>query len=191
MTTIYLISDSHFGHANILNFTTQYGVPMRTRPSTNAKYPPYNFNSVEEMDEYMIEKWNEVVRPQDKIYHLGDLAVKRNGGLDFMSRLNGQKRLVRGNHDKFKTSEYMKYFDEIYGVLVGHLEGFILSHIPVHPRSLRDRFVNLHGHIHNNESPTSFTPSLGPQYFNVSCEVLKYRPISIDEIRNQIKAWAE
>ena len=65
MPTVYVISDSHFGHANILTFERDDGV--RLRP----------FDNVEQMHDAMITKWNETVRPQDHVYHLGDFAIKR------------------------------------------------------------------------------------------------------------------
>src|SRR5437867_13222621 len=99
MTKIFFISDHHFSHANILTFHTSYNTAMR------------NFSSVEEMDEHMIEQWNAVVKPTDHIYHLGDFAFKRSGGFhDVCLRLNGHKRLVLGNHDKFKMQDYLRHF---------------------------------------------------------------------------------
>ena len=176
MTTIWVISDNHFGHANILNFKRHDGQPMRV------------FDDVHHMNEHMIKCWNEVVKAQDHVYNLGDVCVKREGGLDILARLNGHKRLVRGNHDIFKTKQYMQYFNEIYGVRI--LDNLIFSHIPLHPDSINQRWLAcVHGHIHNNEANTSYTPRLGPRYFNASVEVLAYTPISLEEIKAQIKKW--
>src|ERR1041385_2370587 len=149
MSTIYLISDTHFGHSNILNFKLDDGTPMRP------------FETVQEMDEYMVYKWNDVVRPQDHVYHLGDVTMNA-AGLGILSRLRGHKRLVRGNHDIYKTKMYLQYFDEIYGVRV--LDDLILSHMPLHPESVKERWTNVHGHLHNNVPANHF----GPKYFNVS-----------------------
>ena len=172
MATVYVISDTHFGHANMLSFTRKDGTPMR------------QFGSVEAMDEHMVEQWNSVVRPQDHIYHLGDFALK-TPGLEITKRLNGHKRLVRGNHDTFKTAAYIKAgFSEIYGVRV--FDDLVLTHIPLHPSSLKPRWTNLHGHLHNNESDTNWTPSLGDRYFNVSGEVCGYTPLSLEEVRARI-----
>ncbi len=176
-STIYLISDHHFGHENILKFTRADGSYLRS------------FASVEEMDEFMIEAWNSVVRPQDHVYHLGDVAMKQQSVNRMMPRLNGHKRLVRGNHDIFDTKMYMRHFDEIYGVRV--FDKLLLSHIPVHPESIKPGWTNVHGHLHSNSSYTPFTPHLGPRYYNVSVEVLNYVPRSLEQVREEIKSWTE
>ena len=170
MTTVFVISDTHFGHANILNFKLDDGTAMRP------------FQTVEEMDEHMIERWNAVVRPQDHVYHLGDFCMKKDFVMWYLPRLNGHKRLVRGNHDIFPTKYYLQWgFDEIYGVRV--LDGLIFSHIPLHPDSLKHQWVNVHGHVHNNK-PQGF---LGPRYYNVCVEMTDYTPITLEDLRERIK----
>ncbi len=160
---IFFISDTHFGHSNILTFKRKDGSPVRS------------FSSVEEMDETIIENWNKVVRPVDKIYHLGDVVIARRN-LQILERLNGKKRLVRGNHDIFKTKDYLKYFDEIYGVRVFPEWKIICSHIPVHTSQMEYRFkLNVHGHLHEKTLDDN-------RYLNVSCERINFTPISIEEI---------
>lgn len=165
MTAVYLISDTHFGHANILGFKRADGSPLRP-----------GFTCVEEMDEHMVECWNSVVRPQDKVYHLGDVVFK-SPGLDILKRLNGHKRLVRGNHDIYPTKDYMKYFEEIYGVRV--FKEVILSHIPLHFDHMR-KVLNVHGHLHSNivRLPDS-RPD--PRYRSVCVEMINYTPITLEE----------
>lgn len=166
MTRIFVISDTHFGHTNSwAAFKLADGcTPMRP------------FTSTEEMDETMVARWNETVRPQDHVYHLGDVVIaKRN--LPICKRLNGHKRLVRGNHDIFKTKDYLEVgFDEIYGVRVWPDRKIIMSHIPLHPDSLRDRgWQNWHGHLHANSVR-------GPDahlYRCVSVEHTDYRPVEL------------
>lgn len=161
MANIFVISDTHFGHANILNFKREDGSPLR------------NFHYVEEMDQLICDRWNAVVSSCDKIYHLGDVTMDKRD-ISVMNRLNGHKRLVRGNHDIAGTREYLKYFEEIYGSRV--LDRMILTHIPIHPDSLGRFRGNIHGHIHARPSP-------GPKYFNASVEAIDYTPISIEEIK--------
>lgn len=168
MANIWLVSDTHFGHANILKFTTSDGKPVR------------EFSSVEEMNEVMIERWNKVVKPQDKVYHLGDVAMPKKG-IELVGRCNGKKRLVRGNHDDHPMKLYTPYFEEIYATRL--LDNMLLSHIPIHPESLMGRGVNIHGHVHNNVSPLHF----GPKYLNVSVEVIDYTPISLEEAKQIFK----
>lgn len=178
MSTSFLISDLHFGHENILTFRRGDGLPMR------------KFNSGEEMDEHIISSWNSVVRPHDRVYLLGDVAMKQQAVDRCVPRLNGHKRLVMGNHDIFSHELYLRHFEKVFGVKV--LDDLVLTHIPLHPRSVKSHWTNVHGHLHNNESDTPFTPSLGGKYFNVSCEVLGYVPVSLEEVRAEIRkeSWA-
>jgi calcineurin-like phosphoesterase family protein len=159
---IFLISDTHFGHGNILNFKDKKG---------NAVRP---FSSAEEMDETLIENWNKVVKPTDKIYHLGDVAIPRKG-LECLKRCNGNKVLIRGNHDIFKLKDYAEHFRDIRGCYV--LDGYVFTHIPIH-KDCSARFKkNIHGHLHTNKLEDKF-------YFNVSVEQINYTPINFEEIKN-------
>lgn len=136
MKEIFLVSDTHFTHMGVCKFTRSDGV-TKLRPWTTP----------EEMDEAMVEKWNAVVKPHDKVYHLGDV-VMRVKDLDIMRRLNGDKVLIRGNHDIFDMKDYAKHFRDIRGCHV--LDGLIMSHIPLHPESLGRFGCNIHGHTHAN-----------------------------------------
>ena len=147
MRDIFFISDTHFGHATMLKFTNYDGTRMRP------------FDSIEELDELMIQNWNEVVKPHDRVYHLGDVCYHCGNRDQIMSRLNGKKVLVKGNHDKDQLGWYIKYFEDIRGTF--HIDGnYLLSHFPVHPDS-KGRFVRgLHGHIHA-QSVTKKVPICG------------------------------
>lgn len=169
MSNLFFISDTHFGHEAILGFQNADGSPVRS------------FSSVEEMDQTIIDRWNAVVRPQDHVYHLGDVAMRRQH-LDTISRCNGHKRLVRGNHDIFRTKDYLKYFEEIYGSRV--LDGMIFTHIPIHLGSLGRFTANVHGHVHGQ--PQGF---FGLNYYNVSVEVMDYTPVSLDDLKKRIKKF--
>lgn len=180
MSDIWFISDTHFGHANILGFKNYDGTPLRT------------FNRVDEMDEHMIERWNSVVKPQDKVYHLGDCVINKKH-LPKLHRLNGHKRLVRGNHDIEPTKVFMEYFEEIYGVRVFPKEGFVCSHIPIHRDCLRWK-VNVHGHLHGNKMLdsihphcTKLNPKYDKRYYSVCVEQIDYTPVHIDTIKEYIK----
>ena len=78
MPAVFLTSDTHFGHTGVCHFTNSDGSKMR--PWTDP----------DEMDEEMVKRWNETVRPNDKVYHLGDVVINRKA-LKIMSRLNGDK----------------------------------------------------------------------------------------------------
>jgi calcineurin-like phosphoesterase family protein len=136
MPAVFLVSDTHFGHAGVCRFTRADGcTPLRP------------WDSAEEMDEAMVKAWNERVRPTDKVYHLGDVVINRKA-LGIMRRLNGDKVLIRGNHDIFRDDEYREHFRELRAYHV--MNGMILSHIPIHSESLGRFGVNIHGHTHAN-----------------------------------------
>ena len=185
MANRFVISDTHFGHTNSWEkFKLPNGDPLRP------------FTSTEEMDEAMVERWNAVVRPQDTVYHLGDVVINKKS-LHHVKRLNGKKRLVRGNHDIFKDEDYREVgFESLYGVRV-FVDQFILSHIPLHPDSVTERFrVNVHGHLHAGEvklsaidmDTNSTKQYIDPRYLCVSVENTDYRPLSFDEVEARIKA---
>jgi calcineurin-like phosphoesterase family protein len=136
MPSVFLVSDTHFGHTGVCRFTRNDGV-TKLRP----------WDSPEEMDEAMVKAWNDRVRPKDKVYHLGDVVINRRA-LKTLSRLNGDKVLIRGNHDIFPDTEYREYFRELRAYHV--MNGMILSHIPVHSDSIGRFGVNIHGHTHAN-----------------------------------------
>jgi calcineurin-like phosphoesterase family protein len=136
MPAVFLVSDTHFGHAGVCRFTRNDGcTPLRP------------WDSADEMDEAMVTAWNDRVRPNDKVYHLGDVVINRKA-LGIMRRLNGDKVLIRGNHDIFRDEEYREHFRELRAYHV--MNGMILSHIPIHSESLGRFGVNIHGHTHAN-----------------------------------------
>jgi hypothetical protein len=136
MPSVFLVSDTHFGHTGVCRFTRNDGV-TKLRP----------WDDPDEMDEAMIKAWNERVKPTDKVYHLGDVVINRKA-LKTLARLNGDKVLIRGNHDIFPDVEYRKYFRELRAYHV--MNGMILSHIPIHSDSIGRFGVNIHGHTHAN-----------------------------------------
>lgn len=169
MANLFFISDTHFGHASILNFKRDDGSPLR------------DFSCSEEMDQHIVDKWNSVVRPQDHVYHCGDVAMRREH-LHTVGRCNGHKRLVRGNHDIFRTKDYLEYFDEIYASRV--LDGLIFTHIPIHLSSLGRFTANVHGHVHAQKQGF-----IGPNYYNVSVEVMDYTPVSLEDLKILVRKF--
>jgi len=134
MPSVWLTSDTHFGHEGVCRFLQADGV-TKLRPWTDPA----------EMDEAMVAAWNERVGPKDKVYHLGDVVINRRA-LPILNRLNGDKVLIRGNHDIFKDEDYTPYFRSLRAYHV--MNGMILSHIPIHSASLGRFGVNIHGHLH-------------------------------------------
>jgi calcineurin-like phosphoesterase family protein len=172
---IFFTSDQHFGHTNILRYTS--------RP----------FESTEEMDEEMIKRWNAVVRPLDIVYHLGDFTLGAGAG-DYLSRLRGTVRFVVPpfHHDKrwlenkpnFKNIEYLPamWVEDIAGVWV---------HMCHYPVLVWDRkhygSWNLYGHVHNKD----FT--LPGFSYNVGVDHNDFTPVSFDKIIDVMlhKGWSK
>lgn len=170
MSNTFLISDNHFGHDNFLSFQDEAGNKIRT------------FSNVEEMDEHMIEKWNSVVKPSDKVYHLGDVCFSFKVLEKIMPRLNGIKVLIKGNHDNLKMSQYMQFFKD---VRASHqLDKFVLTHIPIHTDSIgRGAKGNIHGHTH--ERCVMLDGIKDSRYINVCVEQTNYTPISLEELKSK------
>jgi calcineurin-like phosphoesterase family protein len=149
------------------------------------------------MDEAMVKAWNERVKPTDKVYHLGDVVINRKS-LGIMHRLNGDKVLIRGNHDIFPDNEYRTYFRELRAYHV--MNGMILSHIPVHSDSLGRFGTNIHGHLHANRvrrargvdaktGEVLYSDEIDPRYHNVSVEQLPdFAPILFEDVLKRIQA---
>ena len=168
---IFLTSDTHWGHVKSLSFMRPDGLPLRP------------FSSCEEMDETMIERWNNVVQPGDKVYHLGDVAIPRSG-LQALSRLNGKKILIRGNHDIYDLKDYAAHFKDIRGAFF--FEGIILTHIPIHPDHFRGSYKgNAHGHLHANEVMLNGSPD--KRYFNTCVEMHNFFPVPLEEVKAAFK----
>ena len=171
MPSVFLVSDTHFGHLGVCKFTRNDGV-TKLRP----------WDSPEEMDEEMVKRWNETVKPNDKIYHLGDVVINRKA-MGIMRRLNGDKVLIRGNHDIFRDHEYMEHFRELRAYHV--MNGMILSHIPIHPESLGRFGTNIHGHTHANRVMNGKV--IDVRYHCVCVEQTDFRPILFEDVIKRIK----
>jgi len=183
MPAVFLVSDTHFGHAGVCRFTRADGcTPLRP------------WDSAEEMDEAMVKAWNERVRPNDKVYHLGDVVINRKS-LSIMSRLNGDKVLIRGNHDIFKDTDYREHFRELRAYHV--MNGLILSHIPVHEASLGRFGGNIHGHLHANRvmkargvdartGEVLYSNEIDPRYWCACVEQTDFAPILFEDVLKRI-----
>lgn len=170
MVNLWFISDLHLGHENIITFKNYDGSLMRP------------FDTIEKMHQCIFDRWNETVKPGDKIYVLGDLAFGKRGMevLHSMQKLPGRKRAVLGNHDRFHHMVYGQVFQEIFGLR--QINGLWASHAPLHPASIRGRNAigNVHGHLHNNIVGE-------PGYRNVCCERVQFTPINYDEVVRNIE----
>ena len=177
MPAVFLTSDTHFGHLGVCKFMRSDGV-TKLRP----------WDTPEEMDEEMVRRWNETVRPGDKVYHLGDVVINRRA-LNILYRLNGDKVLIKGNHDIFKLEDYTPHFRDIRGYHV--MNNYVLSHIPIHADS-KARFAgNIHGHLHANRVMKMRgevrTEEIDPWYHCVCAEQTDFRPILLEDVFRRIK----
>lgn len=173
---IFFTSDTHFSHANAINFLNYDGSRMRP------------FDTWKEADEKMIENWNKVVKPTDKVYFLGDLAFNKNEADKIMPRLNGKKCLIKGNHDLFKPQWYLLWF---YDIRAAHnFENFLMTHVPVHPDSKARFKMNIHGHTHCNKiflpnKHGQLTKIEDPWYRNVCMDSNNYTPVAYEDIQHE------
>lgn len=160
-----MISDTHFGHANIIGY--------ENRP----------FESLSQMDNILIKNWNSVVKKNDVIYHLGDFAFHYDEQKlkDLLSKLNGHKVLIIGNHDCNHNAKFWRRmgFEEVYRYPIIYKGFYILSHEPVYLNEHMP-YVNLHGHIHSKKYDSK-------QYVNLSVEMINYTPVLFDDIKKQFE----
>ena len=160
---VFLISDTHFSHNNIIRY----------------EYRP--FKDTNEMDEYMIEKWNSVVSDNDLVFHLGDVCISgAKRAESILKKLNGRKILIEGNHDHFSRTKWRKLGFEPYKRYF--YKDYLLTHIPVDKTPLRiaveEGFLkgNIHGHTHSQNQ------HLDKELYKCCCvELIAYTPILFDE----------
>ena len=165
MSNIWFTSDTHFGHANIIRFCD--------RP----------FSNVQEMNEKLIANWNECIRPNDEVYHMGDFSFEKNPQVT-ASRLMGRKHLIRGNHDKDRhvqlISPYFQWIKDYYSLKISG-QKFILFHFPI--RNWHHCYkgaIHLFGHSHGG------TPDLG-RSTDVGVDCWDYKPVHLDTILEYMK----
>lgn len=172
MSNVFLISDTHFFHARVLEFEAE------ARP----------FSSVEEMNETLVDNWNRVVGKRDTVWHLGDVVFGGRKNFHILDRLQGNKNLIMGNHDTEDIREYLKHFRKVEAVK--KYDGYLLSHVPIHPGQFYRFKGNVHGHLHSKvvqrngyAIPWASVPDR--RYVNVSCEHTNLSPIAWEEVKKR------
>lgn len=168
----FFTSDLHFGHANVIRYCN--------RP----------FNSAAEMNEALINNWNSVVSPNDTIYILGDVFFcQPSEAVEILSRLNGRKHLVYGNHDKQIKSnrQVQQFFEVIHPDLYEKKidEHFVtMCHYPMASwnKSFHGSF-QLHGHIHGKTPMNSQM-----RRYDVGVDANGYHPVKWETIRDALLA---
>ena len=180
---IWFISDTHFGH--IKDFL----------------WSPRGFNSIEEHDEIIIKNWNELVAPEDEVYHLGDVMLNDNEhGLKCINRLNGKIHLIIGNHDTSTRIELYKQCPNIVSIdyakeiKIGK-NYFWLCHYPTITANYDDNkpwakhLINIYGHTHQTEKfyKIKETSEINPYMYCVCLDGHNNRPVDLNEILEYIK----
>jgi calcineurin-like phosphoesterase family protein len=160
---IFITSDTHFGHKNII------------------KYCKRPFESVEEMDCAIRDIWNSLVNPKDIVFHLGDFALNRSGKYsDLPSHLNGKKILVKGNHDdaKILTNPSWERVCETFNLPYKGLKIRMRHHPWVETKEPNTIF--LHGHTHGNQGDWH------NGQIDVGVDSWDFAPVDLEEI---IEFW--
>jgi calcineurin-like phosphoesterase family protein len=181
MADIWFIADLHLGHKRLVD-------GFDADQEAGRRGPRGQFATVDHHDEMIINLWNQVVKPVDKVYVLGDVALSKSG-LDKVSQLQGHKRIILGNHDQDKPKRYAELFEKVCGAKV--LDGMVLTHVPVHQSALtrKSMQVNLHGHMHEEVVKSHYASAYigngiepDPRYQCVSCEQVNFQPKHYDQV---------
>ena len=165
----YFTSDQHFGHFNIIR--------LSRRP----------FETVEEMDETMVERWNAKVRDGDTVYVLGDLFFRAATVEPILKRLKGCKHLVLGNHDHSWTDRVnlADHFESVQTLKEGTVDGRLVTmcHYPMLSYPQARRGYMIYGHIHNNTGD-DYWPLImrRPRMLNAGVDVNNFEPVTFDEL---------
>lgn len=166
MSRVFVASDHHINHKNILNFKNDVDKPIRA-----------GFRDVDHMNQTMVDNHNSVVTDQDKVYFLGDVHFGSKEEADaILSQMKGKKRLILGNHDDGKSWVLNKHFDKILMWRIFKEHSTILSHVPLHESTMNEGSqFNVHGHIHQNMPPTD-------RHICVCVEHINYTPVLLSEL---------
>jgi calcineurin-like phosphoesterase family protein len=166
---IWFTSDTHFMHANIIRFCN--------RP----------FADVNEMNEALIANWNERIGPGDTVYHLGDFCLGSPQDAEkIFNRLNGNKHLILGNHDKRGTIRKIPFawVKDVYKLKLGPRQYIWLSHYAHRrwPHSHHGSY-HLYGHSHGE------LPSYG-RSMDVGVDAWDYYPVHLDKVLRRLEKAA-
>ncbi|MDE0271145.1 MAG: hypothetical protein F4149_14565 [Gammaproteobacteria bacterium] len=170
LSTVWVWSDLHLGHENIIRYTN--------RPFANASA----------MDDALYANWATTVTPADALLFVGDVAMRKAVGEATWSRIRhgpGRvKQLVVGNHDLTGSGALrVDGFDDICSLLCAAGDPPLLfTHMPL--SDVPKGWVNVHGHTH--AAPVTCSP-----HINVSVEHIRYRPLALPRIRALAKALAQ
>lgn len=154
----FFTSDLHLNHTNII------------------KYCDRPFNSVNHMNNTIIERWNNKINAGDEVYHLGDFCFRRDGirGADWISMLNGRITFIKGNHDERSLTMIRE------AVIKASQLKILLIHRPEDASIFEDYDMILCGHVHNKWKHK--ISSSGTPVINVGTDVWEFRPCSLEQV---------
>ena len=160
---IYFISDLHYNHANIIDYTSRQ----------------HQIATVEEMNNIIIKRWNKIVKNKDIVYCLGDFCFGNSTQIkDLVKKLKGNIILVKGNHDPVRSHQwylnngFYKYYDN--PIIIDDF--IIVSHEPIKFLNKTMPYINIHGHTHDDCFDNK-------QRINVSWEILDGYPIDYEKLK--------
>lgn len=184
----FLISDTHFYHKNIIKYCN--------RPFWKDKSNEPSDEDVLEMNETLIKRWNDVVRPEDLVFHLGDFAFgDKQRIIEIAKRLNGKIYFIMGNHDYrygFKFW-YECGFERVYDYPIIFKNFYILSHEPVFLKedeelnpsanpgleNTGNPLFNFYGHLHDKQYENK------THYKNCCVEICDYTPFCFESLKEK------
>lgn len=172
MTRTFLYADPHFSHQGMCEFVRADGTKLRP------------WSRYEEMDKELIYRYITTVKPEDKVYFLGDVAMKP-AALSILHSLPGDKVLIKGNHDQADLKVYQRYFRDVRAYW--QLAKCLLSHIPIHPQSTGRWRANIHGHLHSHQIEVKCSVP-DPRYLCVSVEHTDFAPILLEDALARIES---
>jgi calcineurin-like phosphoesterase family protein len=159
---VWFTADTHFGHAGALS--------LYRRP----------FASVAAMDAAMVARWNEVVQPEDDVWHLGDFALRISAGSAgvLLRLLNGRKHLVAGNNDPPEIARLVEWSSvQAYAEITVEAHRLVLCHYAFRTwNGMAKGALNLHGHSHGRLKPL-------PRQTDVGVDCRDFRPIAVHQAR--------
>ena len=178
---IYITSDLHFNHDKFFC------------------YIPRGFQSVEEMNNAIVKRWNAVITNKDDVYILGDLMLNDiDGGMELLESLNGRLHIIFGNHDTGTRQELYKEAKNVveicgYATVIKYKKYvFYLSHYPTltsnhdADKPLKARVINLCGHTHTEDRFADMDKGL---IYHCEMDAHNCEPVLIDDIIWDIKDW--
>lgn len=134
----------------------------------------------DDMDEAMVQAWNDTVRPEDEIYHLGDFSLcRKDRGIFILSQLNGKKFLARGNHDN--TIIKSGLWEDVRHTYNWNNHVLLKHYAPYWEAS--GQLLCLHGHSHGSRPPLH-------GMMDVGVDAVGFKPLEMeDAIARATQSW--